>query len=182
MFRVVRQFVQRDWAKVPSRIHHFITISDLNRRINAPYMPADSKFYHLDNPFDIERTEPAQPALNQTVVFVGRLVPEKAPHHLAMATAKLSMPVTFCRRWSIGRRDSSFDPAAKITGWLSAEQVTQELRNARVLVLPSVWYEGNHYQHWKPQRKGFRSSFLVPVLLENKSQRESMDLSFLWKA
>lgn len=118
-----------------------ITLSEKQRAVIAPHIPAGTALAHVPNPIDVRDLGPAPVERNREVLFVGRLSREKGPVLLAEAARKAGVPVRFIGDG--GERSAIVEafPGASLAGWLPAEQVTAEIRKARVVVLPSHWYE-----------------------------------------
>ncbi|MDX1962867.1 MAG: glycosyltransferase family 4 protein [Pirellulales bacterium] len=140
-FRLLRQMVQQWRGKIPTRLRHFVYLSNLSLDILRPHLPADAQFTQIPNPILVPPGPSSQPAQNAELLFIGRLVPEKAPLLLAQAAANLNLPVTFIGTGPLADEIARIYPAAKLTGQLPTEAVQQRLRMARALVFPSVWYE-----------------------------------------
>lgn len=87
---------------------------------------------------------PAPPSAADTILFVGRLAPEKGLDVFAEAWAQSGSRFRF---HAIGDGPLLSElkdrhPAVEFLGRLPAAEVTQHLLRARALVLPSQWYEG----------------------------------------
>lgn len=95
----------------------------------------------LPNVVNISKNERIKAENNNTVVFVGRLSPEKNPQILAEATRRLDCPVLFVGSGSCEEKIQRINPQAMITGWKTQTEVSQLLKTARVLVFPSKCYE-----------------------------------------
>jgi glycosyltransferase involved in cell wall biosynthesis len=140
-WRVGRHAVQRSFGHVPGGIKHFITISELSEAVLRPYLPADAVIHGLANPIDVARHEPVVPALSREYTFVGRLSQEKGVVLFARAAHRLGIQAVF-----VGDGECSDDiraacPSAIITGWIDPAGAIERMRSARVVVLPSLWYE-----------------------------------------
>lgn len=141
LYRVVRHAVQRTFGRIPGGIREFITVSDFSRRVIEPHLPARRRMFAVNNPAPAERGARVAAEANGAFVFLGRLSPEKGGVLLARAALKAGAKVTFVgdgpERDAIRRAN----PDARITGWLDAAGVAAELRAARALVVPSLWFE-----------------------------------------
>jgi glycosyltransferase involved in cell wall biosynthesis len=76
-------------------------------------------------------------------LYVGRLVPEKGIETLLQAHSRVSDQVEL-RVVGAGPLESEIRarfPAAKFLGFLSGPDLEAQLRNASVIVVPSIWYE-----------------------------------------
>jgi glycosyltransferase involved in cell wall biosynthesis len=84
---------------------------------------------------------PVAVAANDSVAYVGRLSPEKGVVMLAETATRIGAKLTFVGDGEERNRIEAIAPGARITGWLNADGVRAELRRARALILPSLWYE-----------------------------------------
>jgi glycosyltransferase involved in cell wall biosynthesis len=143
LWRIGRQYVQRDISRVPGRVRHFISISDLSEGILRPFLPANSRIYRVLNPIDVAHEPPTEVAQNRVFLFVGRIAPEKGVLPLVRAAQLAGVPITLVGDGLWRARVEACNPQARITGWLNAEGVRDQMRHARTLVFPSLWYETN---------------------------------------
>ncbi|HJR77232.1 MAG TPA: glycosyltransferase family 4 protein [Nitrospiraceae bacterium] len=142
LWRVVRHSVQRRWGLLPDAVKHVVVVSDFSRRVLEPFLPAGIRIHPVPNMIGVIRTTPAAPADNSAYVMVGRMSREKGPHLLASVAGRTGWSVKF-----IGDGESVTDirrlaPGATVTGWLSRDAVLKEIAQARALIFPSLWYEG----------------------------------------
>jgi glycosyltransferase involved in cell wall biosynthesis len=121
----------------------FIHVSEFARRFAEPFLPRQARHLVIENMMEAPKLPPADVARNRHVVFVGRLTVEKGVLALARAARQAGVPLRL-----VGDGDDEvkaaiarLDPAAEITEWRDAEAVLAELRGARCLVAPSLWYE-----------------------------------------
>lgn len=141
LWRIGRQYVQRDISGVPGRVRHFISISDLSEGILRPFLPADSKLYRVPNPIDVAQAPATDVTQNRGFLFVGRIAPEKGVLLLVKAALRARVPITLVGDGMWRERVEACNPEARITGWLTGEEVRQHMRQACALVFPSLWYE-----------------------------------------
>jgi glycosyltransferase involved in cell wall biosynthesis len=141
LWRVARQVLQHRAAGFPEKTRHFITVSRFSEEILKPYLPGDAVIHPVRNPINVKRGDPAAVDRNTGFICVGRLSPEKGGVLLAKAAASLNVPVSFVGDGMMRQEILDACPAARMPGWLPGEQVLAELRSARALVLPSLWYE-----------------------------------------
>lgn len=119
-----------------------ITISRLQRAVLAPYLPRDTAYCHVSNPVDAEPLGPKPPGPLGEFVFAGRLSPEKGPALFAEAARRLGRRPVFIGDGPLRGELAEAYPEAIFAGWQESEGVKRLLRQARALVFPSVWYEG----------------------------------------
>lgn len=140
-WRVLRQFVQNKIGGLPNNVDCYIYISQFSLNILKPYIKKAKRLEFLPNVVNISKNERIKAENNNTVVFVGRLSPEKNPQILAEATQRLGWPVLFVGSGPCEDEIRKINPQATITGWKTQTEVSQLLKTARVLVFPSKCYE-----------------------------------------
>jgi len=140
LYRVVRGALQLWPGLMPSGIRDFIALSRRSEQLLRMRLPAGARVHHLANIVDITRQAPVDVASNESVLFVGRLDPEKGVQVLLDAADRTGVSLVFVGdgplRTAIEARGRH-----RVTGWLNAERVRDELRRARCLVFPSRWHE-----------------------------------------
>lgn len=141
VYRVIRHLVQRTFGRIPNGIGDFITVSDFSRRVIESYLPQRRHVTSIRNPVPAEHGSRVASERNRTFVFLGRLSPEKGGALLAEAARMAGVAVTFVGDGPEREAIARANPAARITGWLDAAAVSSELRSARCLVVPSLWFE-----------------------------------------
>ncbi len=85
----------------------------------------------MPNPQDLVQFPATDPSQNRPFIYVGRMTEEKAPWTLAEAGKALGVPVRFVGEGPAMGRTCEANPQATFTGWRSAEEVREEIRNAR---------------------------------------------------
>jgi glycosyltransferase involved in cell wall biosynthesis len=74
---------------------------------------------------------------NRDFIFIGRLDLDKGPDLLARAAKQADVPVRFIGDGPLGERIASIYPSAMQLGYLPRTAIVEELKKARVLVMPS---------------------------------------------
>ncbi|KAA0575402.1 glycosyltransferase family 4 protein [Azospirillum sp. B21] len=122
-----------------------VTLSDRQRAVIAPHLPPGTVTLPIPNPVEvpdgIRDRGPAPVADNRHVLFVGRLSREKGAALLAEAAAQAGIPVRFVGDGDEAEAVRRLNPEAELAGWLPPDTVLEEVRRARALVVPSLWYE-----------------------------------------
>jgi len=140
LMRILRQKIV-EHVGLHEAFRHVITISDLQRARIASLMPKETIWHHVDNPVDAEDLGPKAQA-GQEFLFVGRLSPEKGVvHFLAAARRAGIVPLIAGDGPQMADLAAAY-PEARFLGWQSPAQVRNLMRQARALVFPSVWMEG----------------------------------------
>lgn len=141
-WRVIRQWVQQNIGGLPRDIDCIIYISKFSINKLRMYLLDKQRIVFLPNYIDVEKKKRAKAENNHYYVFIGRLVPEKNPELAAKATFNKNVPIIFVGDGSCVDAIYRINPRAKITGWKNSEEVRKYIRNARALIFPSKWYEG----------------------------------------
>ncbi len=141
LWRVGRQVIQRGAGDFPGGMRHFISVTEFSAAILKRYLPGDARLHAVPNPIDVPHGECADVRAHAGFMCVGRLSPEKGGVLLARACHSLGVPVTFVGDGPMREAIAAACPGARMTGWLSAEHVREQVRRCRALVLPSLWYE-----------------------------------------
>ena len=148
-----RSYARKIWRNVRLSIAHriaglrdvfsdFICISELQREIVAPHLPNGVRLHNLSNPIAAENLGPKSEAARGDFTFVGRLSPEKGCFVFAEAARLAGVRPVFVGDGPVADELRARFPEAVITGWQAPEAARQKLREARTLVFPSLWYEG----------------------------------------
>ncbi|WP_186421222.1 glycosyltransferase family 4 protein [Bosea sp. CS1GBMeth4] len=142
LVRVARQW-RSDEAMRKLRAPLFVHVSDFARRFAEPFLPKQARHVVVENMMEAEKRSPAEVAKNRHALFIGRLTQEKGVLLLAQAAREADIPL---RLVGDGEKEiksaiAALNPKAEITGWRASDAVIAELRAARCLVAPSLWYE-----------------------------------------
>jgi peptidoglycan/LPS O-acetylase OafA/YrhL/glycosyltransferase involved in cell wall biosynthesis len=140
LFRVTRGLVQRGFARFPGAVRDYISLSRRSASILSPYLPPQARLYPLRDSIDAVRSAPVAVARNRTILYVGRLDPEKGVRLLAEATKRLGLDAVFVGDGPL-RAELEAVSGVSVTGWLSRDEIRPHLACARCLVFPSLWYE-----------------------------------------
>ncbi|MGU3536995.1 glycosyltransferase family 4 protein [Methylobacterium sp. A54F] len=139
--RVVRHLGLEHAARLPELFRDVITISDLQERAVAPHLPRGTRFHRVDNPISIVEAPPrARPPGD--FLFVGRISTEKGAPIFAEAARRAGVRPVFVGDGERALELRARYPEAVLLGWRDPAGVQAMMRDARALVFPSVWYEG----------------------------------------
>jgi len=142
IWRLVRQNKQIRSGQLPSKVKNYIYLSQISKKVLKPHLPQDAKFYYVKNPVDVKKEKPVDTKNNNNYIYIGRLSKEKGCLLFAKAAKELNLNATFIGDGELKDEIISIYPKARVTGWLGKNEIKEELKNARVLVFPSLWYEG----------------------------------------
>lgn len=140
LWRVVRSLVQAKMVKIESCIDMFISVSSFANNILAQYQP-NLRRVVVDNPAPMERHPRRNRNETRDLLFVGRLSEEKGLRLLKRATRATGIKVRLVGSGPLQTELATDWPEATFLGWLPRTQVQAEMRAARALVFPSLWYE-----------------------------------------
>ncbi|PWJ17546.1 glycosyltransferase family 4 protein [Jannaschia seohaensis] len=153
MWRLVRGAVAAGPGKLPGGLRDVIFISETQRRAIEAYLPEGVRLHSVPNPVEAGGPQVDWRA-NRHLVFVGRLSREKGALQLAEAARALGLPVRFVGDGPEADPIRKANPEAEITGWVTPEDVQRHLSEARALVFPSLWYEGQPLVPIEAQLRG----------------------------
>ncbi|WP_267356566.1 MULTISPECIES: glycosyltransferase family 4 protein [unclassified Methylobacterium] len=139
--RMVRHVGLTQVARLPELFSHVITISDLQERVVRPLMPQGTAFHRIDNPIAVAQA-PLRDGPPGDFLFVGRISTEKGAPIFAEAARQAGARAVFVGDGPERAALAARYPEAVMLGWRAADAVQELMRQARALVFPSVWYEG----------------------------------------
>ena len=140
-WRVLRGVFARGPGALPRGLRDVIYISQTQHRVMAPYLPDTARLHHLPNPV-APGGPPVEFSGNDAFVFVGRLNPEKGGLMFAQAAKAAGVRAIFVGDGGEREAILAANPEAVVTGWQTPARVQDWLGQARALVFPSLWYEG----------------------------------------
>ena len=141
---VYRWSVQRGRGGLPTDIKHFVTFSQGSENVLRPFLPANAVCHRMRYPIQVSNTGRVDIKKNKKFVFSGRLSWEKNPLVLVEAARKADVELRFLGEGPLrGDIEAAGYEKCTISGWLTGDQLLEELKQARALVLPSIWYEVN---------------------------------------
>lgn len=139
--RVVRHVGLERVARLPEIFRHVVTISELQQRVVAPLLPRTATFHRVDNPISVAQA-PVHAGAPGSFLFVGRISTEKGAPIFAEAARRAGVGAVFVGDGEQRAELAARYPEAAMLGWRDGAAVQALMREARALVFPSVWYEG----------------------------------------
>ncbi|HRK95159.1 MAG TPA: glycosyltransferase family 4 protein [Rhodospirillales bacterium] len=137
---IARHRSEGTWQR---RVDRFIALTEFARsRFLAAGFPAE-KVVAKPN-FVADPGEPAAPAgEGESVLFVGRLAPEKGIATMMRAWEGLEVPLAVAGDGPLRPLvEASASHFVRALGWKSGPEVAAEMGRCRFMVMPSEWYEG----------------------------------------
>ena len=142
------QLFEGGMIRTLARVDRVIAISRfIERRLLEAGMPRERVVW-LPNGVPLEPMDARSPSRSRTVLFVGRLEPNKGANVLVRAFRAIDDPGARLRIVGAGseleklRRLAGGDPRIELAGWLGRGELGAAYRESRVVVVPSVYHEG----------------------------------------
>ncbi|KNY20797.1 glycosyltransferase family 4 protein [Methylobacterium sp. ARG-1] len=139
--RMIRHAGLAHVARLPELFAHVVTISDLQESVVRPLMPNGTVFHRVDNPIAVAQA-PVHEGPPGDFLFVGRISTEKGAPIFAEAARRAGVRAVFVGDGSERADLAARYPEAVMLGWRHPAGVQALMRQARALIFPSVWYEG----------------------------------------
>ncbi len=140
LYRVSRGVLQRWPGLMPGGVRHFIGLSTQSVVTMRPYFRESARIYPLHNIIDLEQRPAVDIRSGGSLVYVGRLDPEKGIRLLLAAADRADVSLVFVGDGPL-RAAVEASGRHRVTGWQTSDQVQAEIAQARCLVFPSQWQE-----------------------------------------
>ncbi len=141
LWRYGRLMLQDRVLRSPRAVDRFISVSEFNARRIETYIPKGTPHDVLHNPLEVRACDRVKAEENHTFLFVGRFSAEKGAHVFAEVVGQGDLPAVFVGDGELRPQLEKLAPNARFTGWLGTDEVQEEIRKARAVVFPSLWYE-----------------------------------------
>lgn len=144
LMRTVRTGVLKWVSRLAQNVDRFIAISDLQEEIARRHLPNGSAITRLSNPIDAVNRgpKPAGAANGAPFLYAGRISPEKGLDTLLEAGRRSGLRIRIVGDGPEAPAKKAAYPEMDFAGWKKQAGVIEEMRQARALVFPSVWFEG----------------------------------------
>lgn len=142
IWRYIRQIVQ--W-KVMKEIRNIniIYISELNKKVSYLYLENISKkWYFIKNPVDINEQLAVDIQHNNKYLFMARLSSEKGIDLFCKAMRDLHLKGYVLGDGYLKEKLRTEYPEIEFHGWVTGKKKSDLISQCKVLVFPSLWYEG----------------------------------------
>lgn len=141
VWRLARQGVLWRVGAMPRRLEEFIYLTPAQLSILEGYLPPKARLHYLPNAVERTCAERVRAEGNRTFLFVGRLSPEKGAETVAEAARIAGVPLRLAGDGERREAVRALNPDAELLGWLSQDELLAQMKRARCLVFPSLWYE-----------------------------------------
>lgn len=141
-WRAARGMVARHWHKTGEAFRDIAYFHPFQRAIIAPHLPPSTRLHEIANPVDIAPMGQKPDPCAGEILFLGRLSAEKGVLLYAEAARRAGILPVFVGDGPEAANLRALYPEARLLGWHDEAGVRAQLRAARALVFPSLWYEG----------------------------------------
>lgn len=146
VWRYIRQVIQNKYL-FENKCISFVSISKLNLAIASKILEKRAKqinFFEVKNPIEMNATHLlADVQKNDVFLYIGRLSPEKGIDLFCKLAMELNLNAVVLGDGPMFFNLKQAFPNIKFGGWVSGEEKEKYIKCARVLVFPSLWYEGS---------------------------------------
>jgi glycosyltransferase involved in cell wall biosynthesis len=142
VWRVARSEVMKHVHHMPGVMRDIAYFHPFQRAVIAPHLPEGTRLHEIANPVEVPELGPKPDPTHGEIIFLGRISMEKGVFVFAEAARLAGITPVFVGDGPLAGELQARYPEAKLLGWHDAEGVRRQLRDARALVFPSLWYEG----------------------------------------
>ena len=140
IYRLIRLFVQNKIVRLPIKLKYAIGISNFNVDILKKYLP-NTKIQIVYNPLDLINVKKIDLHKAKYYTYIGRVSQEKGLREFC-ETLKKYDNILVIGDGPIKKELQSQYPNIKFVGWKNEKEISEFLKKTRILILPSLWYEG----------------------------------------
>lgn len=143
LYRIVRQFVQDNIVGLKKKLKYAIGISDLNIRVLKQYLNDNVYIQKIYNPIDFELPlNKVDVSKNDKYLYIGRVTKEKGVEIFCQEISKSNYNGVVVGNGSELDKLKSKYQNIDFVGWKNKDEIEEYLKQTRMLIFPSLWYEG----------------------------------------
>lgn len=127
------------------RLSGFIALTQFQKNIFSEWMGGEEKIYVKANFLDSTKSTLVDEKKGEYYIFAGRLSEEKGVRTLVDAFSSVESELRICGDGPLKELvEKAASDRCNVTylGMLSETEVSEEIANAKALIIPSLWYEG----------------------------------------
>lgn len=142
IWRCARQIIQN---KVLNQFKdlNYVFISSYQEKQLLRRIPTMENKFLVKNPINVGRRMQIQAENNYIYLYIGRLSGEKGPDLFCEAVTKANVQGVMIGDGILKNDLERKYPNIKFTGWLNKSQINEWLTKTRLLIFPTLWYEGS---------------------------------------
>lgn len=141
-WRAARLAAAKHVHRLPQVLADVAYFHPFQRSIIEKHLPEETRLHEIANPVEVEALGPKPDPVSGEIIFVGRLAEEKGVFLYADAMRRAGLKPVFVGDGPAGAPLKARFPEGRFLGWNDAAGVRRHLREAKALVFPSLWYEG----------------------------------------
>lgn len=142
VLRVLRHLLLASYGGMQRAISALVTISALQYQVSVLYIQSAIRHYRIDNPIAVKKSRLMPLKKRNGFIYVGRLSHEKGVEVLLAAARMSGIIVSIVGDGPTGDHLRQQYPEMTYIGWRTPQDTIALMQQARCMVLPSVWYEG----------------------------------------
>ena len=141
-WRVARTLAANYLYDVPGTIRNVAYFHAFQREIVEKHLPRTTRLHESPNPVEVENLGRKPDPSAGEIIFLGRVSEEKGVMLYCEAARRAGQTPVIVGDGPAAETIRAAYPDAQILGWHDGAGVRKRLREARALVFPSLWYEG----------------------------------------
>lgn len=142
LWRCIRQAKQNRVIRHNDNLN-YVFISPYQEKQLLRRIPEIKHKYLVKNPINVGERTQIEAEKNSDYVYIGRLSVEKGPQLFCEAVTKAGVHGVVIGKGILEDELKSKYPNIEFTGWQNKEQINEHLKKTRVLIFPTLWYEGS---------------------------------------
>lgn len=139
IYRNIRQTIQKRILKKTRP--GFIFITDFSKKLIEPYLYNGACKYFLTNFVEVEKHPRVHIEDNPYFLFIGRISDEKGVDLFCEAVSRCGVKGLVIGEGSMRQSFQEKYPGITFTGWKSSAEMQSYIKQARVHIVSSKWYE-----------------------------------------
>ena len=140
LYRLLRLFVQNKIVRLPKKLKYAIGISNFSVSKIKPFLP-NTRIKIIYNPLDLENVNKTDVKSNYYYTYVGRLSQEKGLREFCKSLKEYKNVLVIGDGPLKEELEKGY-PNIQFVGWKNKQEIAEYLKKTRILILPSLWYEG----------------------------------------
>jgi glycosyltransferase involved in cell wall biosynthesis len=127
---------------LPGAMRDIAYFHPFQRQIIEKHLPQTTRLHEVPNPIEVDDLGQKPDPTSGEIIFLGRVSEEKGVMLYCEAARRAGQTPVFVGDGPTAEAVKARYPEAKMLGWHDGAGVRKRLREARALVFPSLWYEG----------------------------------------
>lgn len=142
LWRCLRQIRQNKVIR-HNKALNYIFISDYQQKQLIRRLPPINKMHKVKNPINVQNRFKVFAEKNTNYLYIGRLTKEKGPQLFCEAVKRSGVKGVVIGDGILMDELKYYYPDITFLGWMSREDIVEQLKQTRSLIFPTLWYEGS---------------------------------------